>query len=108
MKTLAALFSLLGVLALMTPQMLLHPRSDEAVALAVALNFCLYRNAVNHYVIKHPTTANGILVPKSLLDLPSGCVHGPTDRTAGLYMSGVQSMKMKPAKSWICSTIHMP
>lgn len=92
MKTLAALFSLLGVLALMTPQMLLHPRSDEAVARAVALNFCLYRNAVNHYVIKHPTTANGILVPKSLLDLPSGwkSLRAWTNRPDGgtLYVWG--------------------
>lgn len=91
MKTLAALFTLLGVLAMVTPETLLtHSEMDQARA--VAVNFGIYRNAVNEYALANPSALAGIAIPVSLLDLPSGwkSMRAWTNRPDGgnLYVWG--------------------
>lgn len=91
MKTLAALFTLLGVLAMVTPETLLtHSEKDQGRA--VAVNFGIYRNAVNEYVLANPSAAGGIPIPMSLLYLPSGwkSMRAWTNRPDGgnLYVWG--------------------
>ncbi|WP_319779091.1 type IV pilus biogenesis protein PilM [Maridesulfovibrio sp.] len=92
MKTLAALFTLLGVLAMVTPETFLNTHSNEYQAQAVAVNFGTYRNAVNEYAISNPSALGGIAIPRSLLDLPSGwkSMRAWTNRPDGgnLYVWG--------------------
>jgi len=92
MKTLAALFTLLGVLAMVTPETLLPTHSNESQASAVAVNFGVYRNAVNEFAIANPNAFEGIPIPLSLLDLPSGwkSMRAWTNRPDGgnLYVWG--------------------
>ncbi len=92
MKTLAALFTLLGVLAMVTPETLLDTHSNEYQVRAVAVNFGIYRNAVNEYAISNPSALGGIAIPLSLLDLPSGwkSMRAWTNRPDGgnLYVWG--------------------
>lgn len=69
MKALATLFTLLGVMAMTTPDMALQNANYKPHS--VAVNFAIYRNAVNKYVIGNsPLAAEEISA--SLLDLPSG------------------------------------
>ncbi|WP_319764079.1 type IV pilus biogenesis protein PilM [Maridesulfovibrio sp.] len=92
MKTLAALFTLLGVLAMVTPETLINTHMNEPQARAVAVNFGVYRNAVNEFAIARPNAFTGIPIPLSLLDLPSGwkSMRAWTNRPDGgnLYVWG--------------------
>ncbi len=92
MKTLAALFTLLGVLAMVMPETLINTHMNEPQARAVAVNFGVYRNAVNEFAIGRPNAFTGIPIPISLLDLPSGwkSMRSWTNRPDGgnLYVWG--------------------
>ncbi len=89
MKILAILFTLLGVLAMITPEFLTSS-SGETQARAVAVNFGTYRNAVNKYVTSNPSTAGEVSL--SQLDLPQGwkSLHAWNNRPAdgNLYVWG--------------------
>lgn len=70
MKTLATLFTLLGVMAMLTPESAFQTETFKAES--IAANYGIYRNAVNNYVTGNATVAEGIAIPSSLLALPSG------------------------------------
>lgn len=92
MKMFAILFTLLGVLAMLTPDSFLQHHANEGKAEALAINFGTYRNAVNEFAIARPTAFGGIPIPVSLLDLPSGwkSMRAWTNRPDGgnLYVWG--------------------
>ncbi|NDV26912.1 type IV pilus biogenesis protein PilM [Desulfovibrio sp. JC010] len=72
MKMFAVLFTMLGLLAMLTPDSFLQHEVKQGKAKAVAVNFGTYRNAVNDFAIARPNAFGGIPIPISLLDLPSG------------------------------------
>ncbi|NDV23129.1 type IV pilus biogenesis protein PilM [Desulfovibrio sp. JC022] len=69
MKILAALFSILGVMALILAESSFSPRTFQAEA--VATNYGVYRDAVNNYALSNSAPASGE-ISTSLLRLPSG------------------------------------
>ncbi|WP_432737323.1 type IV pilus biogenesis protein PilM [Maridesulfovibrio sp. FT414] len=69
MKMLAILFTILGVMALVTAENSFSPQAIKAES--VATNYGVYRNAVNKFATGNASIAAGE-ISESLLDLPSG------------------------------------
>ncbi|CCO24029.1 type IV pilus biogenesis protein PilM [Maridesulfovibrio hydrothermalis] len=69
MKTLAILFAVLGVMAMLAfdPDVQIETHKAESVA----VNYGIYRNAVNRFATGTVTITSG-QIPDSYLDLPSG------------------------------------